>query len=54
MEYASSLCLLIILLECVIASFQGSDDNQGSETDDDEEIEARKAAQTDEDMILVD
>ena len=54
MEYVFLICLLIIVTEYITASFQGSDDNHGSDTEDDEEIEARKAAQTDEDMILVD
>jgi hypothetical protein len=43
----SSLSLIVIT-----ASFQDSEDNPGSETDD-EEMEARKVAQED-DMVLVD
>jgi hypothetical protein len=52
MEFVAPFTRLSLSLIVIAASFQDSEDNSGSETDD-EEMEARKVAQDDE-MILVD
>lgn len=51
MEFVISFARLSLSLIVITATFQDSEGNSGSETDD-EEIEARKVAQDDE-MILV-